>query len=44
MTRVVTGQLDAVIEVGSRMIDDVPGMDDEFRARRPRRDPQQLAL
>ena len=25
MTRVVTGQLDAVIEVGSRMIDDVPG-------------------
>ena len=31
MTRVVTGQLDAVIEVGSRMIDDVPGMDDEFR-------------
>ena len=31
MTRVLTGQLDAVIEVGSRMIDDVPGMDDEFR-------------
>ncbi|HEX3802536.1 MAG TPA: inositol monophosphatase family protein [Solirubrobacteraceae bacterium] len=31
MTRVVTGQLDAVIEVGSRMIDDVPGMLDEFR-------------
>ena len=25
MTRVVTGQLDAVIEVGSRLIDDVPG-------------------
>ncbi len=25
MTRVVTGQLDAVVEVGSRMIDEVPG-------------------
>ncbi len=31
MTRVVTGQLDAVIEVGSRLIDDVPGMLEEFR-------------
>lgn len=30
MTRVVTGQLDAVVEVGSRMIDDVPGMEEEF--------------
>jgi myo-inositol-1(or 4)-monophosphatase len=30
MTRVVTGQLDAVIEVGSRLIDDVPGMRSEF--------------
>jgi myo-inositol-1(or 4)-monophosphatase len=30
MTRVATGQLDAVIEVGSRMIDDVPGMREEF--------------
>jgi myo-inositol-1(or 4)-monophosphatase len=30
MTRVVTGQLDAVIEVGSRIIDDVPGMRAEF--------------
>ncbi len=30
MTRIVTGQLDAVIEVGSRMIDDVPGMEEEF--------------
>jgi myo-inositol-1(or 4)-monophosphatase len=30
MTRVVTGQLDAVIEVGSRLIDDVPGMLAEF--------------
>ncbi len=30
MTRVATGQLDAVIEVGSRLIDDVPGMRAEF--------------
>ena len=30
MTRIVTGQLDAVVEVGSRMIDDVPGMRAEF--------------
>ncbi len=30
MTRVVTGQLDAVIEVGSRVIDEVPGMREEF--------------
>jgi myo-inositol-1(or 4)-monophosphatase len=30
MTRVVTGQLDAVVEVGSRIIDDVPGMRAEF--------------
>jgi len=30
MTRLVTGQLDAVIEVGSRLIDDVPGMREEF--------------
>jgi myo-inositol-1(or 4)-monophosphatase len=26
MTRIVSGQLDAVIEVGSRMVDEVPGM------------------
>jgi myo-inositol-1(or 4)-monophosphatase len=26
MTRIVTGQLDAVVEVGSRLIDEVPGM------------------
>jgi myo-inositol-1(or 4)-monophosphatase len=31
MTRVVTGQLDAVVEVGSRVIDDVPGIIEEFR-------------
>jgi len=30
MTRIVTGQLDAVVEVGSRLIDEVPGMLDEF--------------
>ena len=32
MTRIVTGQLDAVVEVGSRMIDDVPGLRAEFEA------------
>jgi myo-inositol-1(or 4)-monophosphatase len=30
MTRIVTGQLDAVVEVGSRMVDEVPGMREEF--------------
>ena len=30
MTRIVTGQFDAVIEIGSRIIDEVPGMRDEF--------------
>jgi myo-inositol-1(or 4)-monophosphatase len=30
MTRIVTGQLDAVIEVGSRLVDDVPGMREQF--------------
>jgi myo-inositol-1(or 4)-monophosphatase len=30
MTRLLTGQLDAVVEVGSRVIDDVPGMRAEF--------------
>jgi myo-inositol-1(or 4)-monophosphatase len=30
MTRIVTGQLDAVIEVGSRLIDEVPGLRAEF--------------
>jgi myo-inositol-1(or 4)-monophosphatase len=30
MTRLVTGQLDAVVEVGSRIVDDVPGMRAEF--------------
>jgi myo-inositol-1(or 4)-monophosphatase len=30
MTRLVTGQLDAVIEVGSRLVDEIPGMRSEF--------------
>ena len=30
MTRIVTGQFDAVIEVGSRLVDDVPGVREEF--------------
>jgi myo-inositol-1(or 4)-monophosphatase len=30
MTRIVTGQFDALIEVGSRLIDDVPGIRAEF--------------
>lgn len=30
MTRIATGQLDAVVEVGSRVIDEVPGMRAEF--------------
>lgn len=30
MTRIVTGQFDAVVEVGSRLIDEVPGMRAEF--------------
>jgi len=30
MTRIITGQLDAVVEVGSRLIEDVPGMREEF--------------
>jgi myo-inositol-1(or 4)-monophosphatase len=31
MTRVITGQLDAYVEPGPRMIDEVPGMLEEFR-------------
>ncbi|HET6866100.1 MAG TPA: inositol monophosphatase family protein [Solirubrobacteraceae bacterium] len=30
MTRIVTGQFDAVIEVGSRLVDEIPGMRFEF--------------
>ena len=30
MTRIVTGQFDAVVEVGSRLVDEVPGMREEF--------------
>jgi myo-inositol-1(or 4)-monophosphatase len=31
MTRVLTGQLDAYVEPGPRLVDEVPGMLDEFR-------------
>jgi myo-inositol-1(or 4)-monophosphatase len=30
MTRIVTGQFDAVIEVGSRLVEEIPGMREEF--------------
>ena len=30
MTRIATGQLDAYVEPGPRMVDDIPGMRDEF--------------
>jgi myo-inositol-1(or 4)-monophosphatase len=30
MTRIATGQLDAVVEVGSRLVEEVPGMREEF--------------
>jgi myo-inositol-1(or 4)-monophosphatase len=30
MTRIATGQLDAVVEVGSRLIDEIPGIRQEF--------------
>jgi fructose-1,6-bisphosphatase/inositol monophosphatase family enzyme len=30
MTRIATGQLDAVVEVGSRLIEEIPGMREEF--------------
>jgi myo-inositol-1(or 4)-monophosphatase len=32
MTRVLTGQLDAVVECGSRLVDEVPGMREAFMA------------
>jgi myo-inositol-1(or 4)-monophosphatase len=31
MTRVVTGQLDCYVEPGPRLVEEVPGMDEEFR-------------
>jgi myo-inositol-1(or 4)-monophosphatase len=31
MTRLVTGQLDAYVEAGPRLVADVPGMEEEFR-------------
>lgn len=30
MTRVVTGQMDAYVEPGPRMVDDVPGVREQF--------------
>jgi fructose-1,6-bisphosphatase/inositol monophosphatase family enzyme len=30
MTRIVTGQLDAVVEIGSRLVDEIPGIRTEF--------------
>jgi fructose-1,6-bisphosphatase/inositol monophosphatase family enzyme len=30
MTRIATGQLDSVVEVGSRLIEEIPGMREEF--------------
>ena len=44
MTRIVTGQLDAVVEVGSRLVDEVPGMRDAFLRGGRRTDPQQLSV
>jgi myo-inositol-1(or 4)-monophosphatase len=32
VTRIVTGQLDAYIEPGPRMVEDIPGMRDRFEA------------
>jgi myo-inositol-1(or 4)-monophosphatase len=32
MTRILTGQLDAVVECGSRLVDEVPGMREAFMA------------
>jgi myo-inositol-1(or 4)-monophosphatase len=31
MTRLVTGQLDCYVEPGPRLVEEVPGMDEEFR-------------
>ena len=44
MTRVVTGQLDAYVEPGPRLVADVPGHARGVRARGRRRGAQQLAL
>ena len=44
MTRLVTGQLDAYVEPGPRMIDEVDWDARRVRAGRPRRGPQQLPL
>ena len=44
MTRIVTGQLDAYVEPGPRMVADVPGMRAEFERVGRRGGAQQLAL
>ena len=44
MTRIATGQLDAYIEPGPRIVDEVPGHARGVRAGRRRRDPQQHPL
>ena len=44
MTRVVTGQLDAYVEPGPRLIEEVPGMRAEFERVGGGQRPQQLAL
>ena len=44
MTRIVTGQLDAYVEPGPRIVADVPGMREEFERVGGRRGAQQLAL
>ena len=44
MTRIVTGQLDAYVEPGPRIVAEVPGMREEFERVGGRRGAQQLAL
>ena len=44
MTRIVTGQLDAYVDVGTRMIEEVPALRAQLRAGRRRRGAEQLAL
>ena len=44
LTRILTGQLDAYVEPGARMVAEIPGMRAGVRARRRRLGRQQLAL
>ena len=44
LTRILTGQLDAYVEPGARMVAEIPGMRAGIRARRRRLGRQQLAL